>query len=69
MTEPKKDASNSPNFPLAGLARDGWSTADRATATCYCGSVQLSFVSNVYQRHLLFPKTTTGRAQTNEVTG
>ncbi|KAG9250979.1 Mss4-like protein [Emericellopsis atlantica] len=30
-------------FPLAGLARDGWSTAEEATATCYCGAVQLVF--------------------------
>ncbi|KAJ1335901.1 GFA family protein [Microdochium nivale] len=43
MAGRRKNASNSPDFPLAGLARDGWSTDDRATATCYCGSVQLSF--------------------------
>ncbi|TVY84849.1 hypothetical protein LSUE1_G001125 [Lachnellula suecica] len=30
-------------FPLAGLATDGWSTEDEATATCFCGAVQLSF--------------------------
>lgn len=30
-------------FPLAGGANDGWSTEDSATATCYCGAVQLSF--------------------------
>lgn len=29
-------------FPLAGLATDGWSTAEEASATCYCGTVQLS---------------------------
>lgn len=34
-----------PCFPLAGKARDGWSKEDEATATCYCGGVQLSFVS------------------------
>ena len=34
-----------PYFPLAGLANDGWSTEDEATATCYCGAVQLAFVS------------------------
>jgi len=28
-------------FPLAGLANDGWSTSDRASATCFCGAVQL----------------------------
>ncbi|KAH7136723.1 Mss4-like protein [Dactylonectria estremocensis] len=31
------------SFPHAGLAQDGWSTKDEATATCYCGTVQLSF--------------------------
>ncbi|PWN39112.1 hypothetical protein IE81DRAFT_295313 [Ceraceosorus guamensis] len=30
-------------FPNAGLVRDGWSKEDEATATCYCGSVQLAF--------------------------
>ncbi|KAJ7893988.1 Mss4-like protein [Mycena leptocephala] len=30
-------------FPLAGSNNDGWSTEDEATATCYCGAVQLSF--------------------------
>jgi hypothetical protein len=34
-----------PYFPLAGLANDGWSNEDEATATCYCGAVQLAFVS------------------------
>jgi len=32
-------------FPIAGLATDGWSTEDEATASCYCGAVQLVFVS------------------------
>ncbi|KAH7243092.1 hypothetical protein NW759_008390 [Fusarium solani] len=32
-----------PFFPRAGLAQDGWSTDEEATATCYCGAVQLSF--------------------------
>ena len=32
-------------FPLAGGADDGWSTENEATATCFCGAVQLSFVS------------------------
>lgn len=36
--------SNS-HIPLAGLASDGWSTEDEATATCFCGEVQLVFVS------------------------
>ncbi|KAF5489148.1 hypothetical protein CGCS363_v012681 [Colletotrichum siamense] len=30
-------------FPLAGVATDGWSTEDEATATCLCGAVQLAF--------------------------
>lgn len=33
------------SFPLAGQAKDGWSTQDEATATCFCGAVQLAFVS------------------------
>lgn len=32
-------------FPLAGSANDGWSTESEATATCFCGAVQLAFVS------------------------
>jgi hypothetical protein len=32
-------------FPLAGSANDGWSNEDEATATCFCGTVQLAFVS------------------------
>ncbi|KAL1725144.1 Mss4-like protein [Schizophyllum commune] len=31
-------------FPPAGLAHDGWSTEDEASATCFCGTVQLSFL-------------------------
>lgn len=27
---------------------DGWSNKERATATCYCGEVQLSFVRNAH---------------------
>ncbi|KAB8339301.1 hypothetical protein FH972_022234 [Carpinus fangiana] len=30
-------------FPLAGNANDGWSNEDEATATCFCGAVQLKF--------------------------
>ncbi|KAJ3005816.1 hypothetical protein HKX48_000457 [Thoreauomyces humboldtii] len=30
-------------IPRAGLAIDGWSNDAEATATCYCGAVQLSF--------------------------
>jgi hypothetical protein len=33
-----------PYIPLAGGADDGWSKEDQATATCYCGAVQLAFV-------------------------
>jgi hypothetical protein len=32
-----------PYFPLAGSASDGWSKEDSATATCFCGGVQLAF--------------------------
>ncbi|KAJ7132300.1 Mss4-like protein [Mycena epipterygia] len=32
-----------PYIPLAGLANDGWSKEDEATATCFCGAVQLAF--------------------------
>ncbi|KAJ7075884.1 Mss4-like protein [Mycena belliarum] len=32
-----------PYIPLAGCAADGWSKEDEATATCFCGAVQLAF--------------------------
>ncbi|KAF2015134.1 hypothetical protein BU24DRAFT_348105 [Aaosphaeria arxii CBS 175.79] len=32
-----------PYIPLAGGATDGWSKDDEATATCFCGAVQLAF--------------------------
>ena len=32
-----------PYLPLAGGADDGWLTEHSATATCFCGAVQLSF--------------------------
>ncbi|OGE52655.1 hypothetical protein PENARI_c009G12265 [Penicillium arizonense] len=32
-----------PYIPLAGGADDGWSKEHQATATCYCGAVQLAF--------------------------
>lgn len=35
-------------FPLAGGADDGWSNEDEATATCFCGCVQLVFVSSLF---------------------
>lgn len=38
-------ANNSkPYIPVAGGADDGWSKDDQASATCYCGAVQLAFV-------------------------
>ncbi|KAF2441442.1 hypothetical protein P171DRAFT_392737, partial [Karstenula rhodostoma CBS 690.94] len=44
MAEAKATPSTHPSaFPLAGLARDGWSTDTEATATCFCGAVQLRF--------------------------
>lgn len=33
-----------PYFPLAGGATDGYSNEHEATATCFCGAVQLAFV-------------------------
>ncbi|KAG9227938.1 Mss4-like protein [Amylocarpus encephaloides] len=36
------DKSDS-HFPLTGCANDGWSTEEEATATCFCGAVQLAF--------------------------
>ncbi|KAJ7064899.1 Mss4-like protein [Mycena amicta] len=30
-------------FPLASGASDGWSNENEATATCFCGAVQLAF--------------------------
>ncbi|KAG0652701.1 hypothetical protein D0Z07_0286 [Hyphodiscus hymeniophilus] len=33
-----------PYFPLAGIAEDAFSKEDEATATCFCGAVQLTFV-------------------------
>lgn len=33
-----------PYIPQAGSANDGWSKEDEATATCFCGAVQLAFV-------------------------
>ncbi|KAK9311460.1 Mss4-like protein [Lipomyces starkeyi] len=37
------DRSKPPYIPLAGCADDGWSKEDEATATCFCGAVQLAF--------------------------
>ncbi|KAI4742141.1 hypothetical protein E4T50_07464 [Aureobasidium sp. EXF-12298] len=35
------DTSDSNGFPVVSLSNDGWSTKDEATATCFCGAVQL----------------------------
>jgi hypothetical protein len=43
-TGPPTDKTK-PYFPRAGVATDGWSNEDEATATCFCGAVQLVFVS------------------------
>jgi len=47
MSETPADKSK-PYIPLAGLAKDGWSKGDKATATCYCGAVQLVFVGRMF---------------------
>lgn len=44
MADRPEDKSK-PYFPLASQAHDGYSNEEEATATCYCGSVQLAFVS------------------------
>lgn len=36
---------STPYFPLSGGANDGYSKDGEATATCFCGAVQLAFVS------------------------
>ena len=46
---------STPYIPLAGGADDGWSKEDCATATCYCGAVQLEFVSLTLAMHLSAP--------------
>jgi hypothetical protein len=33
------------DYPIVSLSDDGWSTENEATATCFCGSVQLVLVS------------------------
>ncbi|CZR48821.1 uncharacterized protein FPRO_12263 [Fusarium proliferatum ET1] len=47
-------------FPRAGLAQDGWSTEDEATATCYCGAVQLVLVKPLDCRKITASMFTTG---------
>lgn len=39
-------------FPVVNLSHDGWSNEDEATATCFCGAVQLVLVS----QYVLGPK-------------
>lgn len=45
MADKTATDKSKPYFPLAGGANDGWSKEDEATATCFCGAVQLAFVS------------------------
>ncbi|KAI4753220.1 hypothetical protein E4T52_09311 [Aureobasidium sp. EXF-3400] len=35
------NTSDEESFPVVSLSDDGWSTDDEATATCFCGAVQL----------------------------
>ncbi|KAF5684607.1 glutathione-dependent formaldehyde-activating GFA [Fusarium circinatum] len=49
------------SFPRAGVTQDGWSTEDEATATCYCGAVQLVLVKPL--RETGNPKTLTNGRQ------
>lgn len=41
------DTSDMKSFPVVSLSNDGWSTEDEATATCFCGAVQLVLVSYI----------------------
>merc|ERR1712137_443455 len=43
MSSVRSSDKSVPYFPLAGQAKDGYSNAEEATATCYCGTVQLAF--------------------------
>ncbi|RYN32098.1 hypothetical protein AA0112_g6287 [Alternaria arborescens] len=43
MSSVRSPDKSVPYFPLAGQAKDGYSNAEEATATCYCGTVQLAF--------------------------
>jgi hypothetical protein len=40
------DAFNERGFPVVHLSNDGWSNEHEATATCFCGAVQLVLVSS-----------------------
>jgi hypothetical protein len=43
MTSLRAADKTKPYIPLAGEAEDGWSSATEATASCFCGAVQLKF--------------------------
>ena len=63
MSDTANDKSK-PFFPVAGGADDGWSKDGEATATCFCGAIQLSFVSTPYHPtppHLPFDQTQLSR--------
>lgn len=64
-------ANNSkPYIPVAGGADDGWSKNDQATATCYCGAVQLAFVSaSSIEPSLLCPANVTNNLQPTQGPG
>ena len=53
-TEMVADHKSESYIPLSGCADDGWSKEDEATATCFCGAVQLAFVSST-SSSTLFP--------------
>ena len=38
-------SSKDNEFPVVYLSTDGWSTETEATATCFCGAVQVVLVS------------------------
>jgi hypothetical protein len=49
------DTFDSNSFPVVNLSNDGWSTDDEATATCFCGAVQLVLVSLSIFKFFLWP--------------
>lgn len=56
-------------FPLAGLANDGWSKEGEATATCFCGTVQLAFVSLLLSLPVCFNTDTCSNPQPTKAPG
>lgn len=44
MTTPPPTDLSKPYIPVVGHAADGYSKENEATATCFCGTVQLAFV-------------------------